>query len=83
VYQGLEPLLKSPRQNFRQLASVRAGFTAAANMTFDSLKRRYEQYVLRARQSAQAGDKIEAENLLQHAEHYYRTAALQNAGHQL
>jgi len=52
-------------------------------MTFDSLKRRYEQYVLRARQSAQAGDKIEAENLLQHAEHYYRTAALQNAGHQL
>ncbi|WP_371875438.1 DUF4167 domain-containing protein [Pleomorphomonas sp. NRK KF1] len=35
-----------------------------------------------ARQSAQAGDEIEAENLLQHAEHYYRVAALGKAGHQ-
>jgi len=42
--------------------------------------RRYEQYMLLAREAAQTGDRIEAENLSQHAEHFYRTAALQRAG---
>lgn len=55
---------------------------AAADTTSASLKRRYEQYLLLAQQSARAGDEIEAENLLQHAEHYYRTIALRKAGHQ-
>jgi hypothetical protein len=75
--------LNSPHQNFRQ-ARKRVGgiFAAAADTTSDSLKRRYEHYMLLARQSSQAGDEIEAENLLQHAEHYYRTAALRKAGHQ-
>lgn len=74
-------MLSLPRQNGHPARKRTCGIIAtAANTTFDSLKCRYEQYVLLARQSAQAGDMIEAENLLQHAEHYDRTAALQNAG---
>lgn len=42
-----------------------------------SLTKRYEQYMRLARETAQAGNRIEAENLYQHAEHYYRTAVLQ------
>jgi hypothetical protein len=38
--------------------------------------------MLLARESAQAGNRVEAENLYQHAEHYYRTAALQKGGQQ-
>ncbi|WP_370678314.1 DUF4167 domain-containing protein [Pleomorphomonas sp. PLEO] len=40
------------------------------------------QYVVLARESARSGDMIEAQNLLQHAEHYFRAAALQKAGDQ-
>ena len=82
-YQGLELLLNSPHQNFRT-ARKRTSRTiaAAADTTFDSLKRRYVQYELLARESVRAGDEIEAENLFQHAEHYYRAAALLKAGHQ-
>ncbi len=32
----------------------------------------YERYLARAREAAQRGDLIEAENLYQHAEHYLR-----------
>ena len=35
-------------------------------------KRNYERYVTLARATALAGDSIEAENLYQHAEHYFR-----------
>lgn len=35
-----------------------------------------------AREAAQSGDHVEAENLYQHAEHFYRTAALQKVGQQ-
>lgn len=69
-------------QNDRS-AHERSGgiIAAAADSTSDSLIRRYELYLRLARQSARAGDEIEAENLLQHAEHYYRTA-LRKVGHQ-
>jgi hypothetical protein len=74
--------LNSPRRNSHPAHQpARAIIAAAANTSSDGLKRRYEQYMLLARESAQAGDQIEAENLYQHAEHYYRTAALQKAGH--
>ncbi|WP_337271060.1 DUF4167 domain-containing protein [Oryzifoliimicrobium ureilyticus] len=45
-----------------------------------TLVRRYEQYVVSAQKAAQAGDQVEAENLYQHAEHFYRAAALQEDG---
>ncbi|WP_114432584.1 DUF4167 domain-containing protein [Phyllobacterium bourgognense] len=33
----------------------------------------YEQYLFRARDEERAGNRIEAENYYQHAEHYFRT----------
>ncbi|MGV1794559.1 DUF4167 domain-containing protein [Rhizobium sp. A37_96] len=69
----------SPRRP--QLSTNKATFdTAASGQTFESLRRRYEHYILLARESAQAGDRIEAENLYQHAEHYYRSAAMRKVG---
>ena len=44
--------------------------------------KQYEHYMNLARETAQAGDRVEAENLYQHAEHFYRTAALQKTGQQ-
>jgi len=40
---------------------------AAANA-----RSRYESYITMARDAASRGDTIEAENLYQHAEHYFR-----------
>jgi len=40
-----------------------------------SAKDRYEHYIALAREKAAAGDRIEAENYYQHAEHYFRSAA--------
>jgi hypothetical protein len=76
--------LNSPHRNSGTSGykPARAIIAAEATTTSESLKRRYDQYMLLARESAQAGDQIEAENLYQHAEHYYRTAALQKAGRQ-
>ena len=34
--------------------------------------RNYERYLVLAREAAQAGDPVEAENFYQHAEHYFR-----------
>jgi hypothetical protein len=38
-------------------------------------KRRYEHYLALAQEKAAAGDRIEAENYYQHAEHYFRSAS--------
>jgi hypothetical protein len=82
----LNRLLNSPRPisypAHRPHSPTRAVIAAAANTISESLKRRYAQYVLLASERARAGDRVEAENLYQHAEHFYRTAALQKAGHQ-
>ena len=42
-------------------------------------KRSYERYVTLARAAALNGDSIEAENLYQHAEHYFRVMTEQVA----
>jgi len=59
------------------------------NRTFDSsgpeIKIRgsashvYEKYLQLARDANSAGDRVQAENYLQHAEHYYRIMAAQQA----
>ncbi|WP_210251448.1 DUF4167 domain-containing protein [Neorhizobium sp. P12A] len=72
--------MNSPHRNPRP--STRRPARASTDPSSQSLTRRYEQYILLARETAQAGDRIEAENLYQHAEHFYRTAALQKAGQQ-
>ncbi|MGR4842705.1 DUF4167 domain-containing protein [Rhizobium laguerreae] len=38
-------------------------------------KQRYEHYLALARERALSGDRIEAENYYQHAEHYFRSVA--------
>jgi hypothetical protein len=38
-------------------------------------KQRYEHYLTLARGKALSGDRVEAENYYQHAEHYFRSAA--------
>ena len=55
---------------------------ATAIMTSQSPMKQYEHYMNLARETALAGDRVEAENLYQHAEHFYRTAALQKTGQQ-
>jgi hypothetical protein len=35
-------------------------------------QRQLDHYLLRARAASEAGDRIEAENFYQHAEHYFR-----------
>jgi hypothetical protein len=45
--------------------------SSQANKLGDA-KRSYERYVALARAAAASGDLIEAENLYQHAEHYFR-----------
>ncbi|WP_183828949.1 DUF4167 domain-containing protein [Aliirhizobium cellulosilyticum] len=73
--------MNSSRQNCRPstIRPAKARLTATETPNWQSLTKRYEQYLALARETAQAGDRIEAENLYQHAEHFYRTAALQKA----
>ncbi|MBX5155321.1 DUF4167 domain-containing protein [Rhizobium lentis] len=74
--------MKSSRRNSTPSASSRARATADTTVISSpqNLMRRYEQYMVSAREAAQAGDRVEAENLYHHAVHFYRTAALQEAG---
>ncbi|WP_210278581.1 MULTISPECIES: DUF4167 domain-containing protein [unclassified Rhizobium] len=76
--------MKSPRRNSTPFASSRARATADKKVISSpqNLMRRYEQYMVSAREAAHAGDGVEAENLYQHAEHFYLAAALEKAGMQ-
>lgn len=67
-------------QRFRQMASSGTG-TARRTATQQARRqafspanalRTYERYLELAKEASRAGDPIEAENCLQHAEHYYR-----------
>ena len=35
-------------------------------------RQKYEHYITLAREAARSGDRVEAENFYQHAEHYFR-----------
>ncbi len=43
--------------------------------TAQRARQRYDHYLALARDRALAGDRIEAENYYQHAEHYFRSVA--------
>jgi len=81
-YDGLNYFLNSPRQNSPSSASrpARASMDATATTNPQSLMRRYEQYMVLARETAEAGERIEAESFPQHSEHFYRAAILQKVG---
>ena len=65
-------------QNRKQDRSRRPQQTRQSNATLqrqnghENAHRNYERYLVLAREAAQAGDPIEAENCYQHAEHYFR-----------
>jgi hypothetical protein len=42
----------------------------------------FERYIALAREASTSGDRIAAENLYQHAEHYFRVMNAANDGHQ-
>jgi hypothetical protein len=42
----------------------------------------FERYVALAREASTSGDRVAAENLYQHAEHYFRVMNAANEGHQ-
>src|SRR5438105_527209 len=42
----------------------------------------FERYIALAREASTSGDRIAAENLYQHAEHYFRVMNAANEGHQ-
>jgi uncharacterized protein DUF4167 len=42
----------------------------------------FERYVALAREASTSGDRVVAENLYQHAEHYFRVMNAANGGHQ-
>ncbi|MBY3488970.1 DUF4167 domain-containing protein [Rhizobium laguerreae] len=56
---------KTPVNSGSRISSRKAG----------NAKQRYEHYLALAREKALSGDRIEAENYYQHAEHYFRSAA--------
>ena len=42
----------------------------------------FERYIALAREASTSGDRVAAENLYQHAEHYFRVMNAANQGHQ-
>jgi hypothetical protein len=81
--QGLNLLLNSAHRISRPVPTLTCpAITAAANTASENLKRRYAQHILLASESVRADDDIEAKIQYQHAEQFYRTAALLKAGHQ-
>ncbi|RYC15318.1 DUF4167 domain-containing protein [Ciceribacter ferrooxidans] len=67
------PRQKSPSNN-RARGGSRGGARGPANSPKAAMDR-YEHYLALAQETARSGDRIEAENYYQHAEHYYRSAA--------
>jgi hypothetical protein len=61
-------------QNAQRPSSPRQGGSRHGNprQMAANARSRYESYITMARDAASRGDTIEAENLYQHAEHYFR-----------
>lgn len=61
------------RRRAKQKAQPRYGHRPSRKPNQRVLWQRHlDQYLMRARAASQAGERIEAENLFQHAEHYFR-----------
>jgi Domain of unknown function (DUF4167) len=64
---------KRPQNDSRPSAPKRSGSShGKPRQVAANARSRYESYVTMARDAASRGDTIEAENLYQHAEHYFR-----------
>jgi len=81
----LKPAVAQPRPNARVMANATpyrsrptqrnepSGFLRPQAKSRQHFQRNYERYLDLARAEALAGDRIVAENYLQHAEHYFRS----------
>jgi Domain of unknown function (DUF4167) len=64
---------RNPRPQRRQPPPRRTNAANRQQLGSDgSARRNYERYLALAREATMNGDPIEAENLHQHAEHYFR-----------
>jgi hypothetical protein len=67
----------------RHRTEVRHSIVAARTSKFEvPLIKSSERYVALAREASTSGDRVAAENLYQHAEHYLRIMNAANEGHQ-
>ncbi|MBY5402210.1 DUF4167 domain-containing protein (plasmid) [Rhizobium sp. WSM1274] len=64
---------QSPNIGLKKI-SANTGSRRSSRMAGNA-KQRHEHYLALAREKALSGDRIEAENYYQHAEHYFRSAA--------
>lgn len=63
---------KQRPQGRRLPGSQNAGARQRQNGSAGNAHQKYERYVALAREAALNGDRVEAENWYQHAEHYFR-----------
>jgi hypothetical protein len=63
---------RNVRQRRHQFRNVEPKAVRHARAPQDA-QRNYERYLAMARAEAQTGDRVAAENYLQHAEHYFRS----------
>ena len=63
----------------RYRTEVRPSIVTVRTSKFEAL---LERYVALAREASTGGDRVAAENLYQHAEHYFRIMNAANEGHQ-
>ena len=61
---------RPPRRNNARLAGIRP--SGNAQQVAANARHNFERYTAMAKDAARGGDTVEAENLYQHAEHYFR-----------
>jgi len=65
---------KPKYRGIRSQRSADISSSKGSSRGVSNAKQRYEHYLALAREKALSGDRIEAENYYQHAEHYFRSA---------
>jgi len=75
MYHGADMRMKTPRRDKTRPITERTPRSTSSPTRSDKLgnaRRSHERYIALAYAALTAGDRIEAENLYQHAEHYFR-----------
>lgn len=75
----------TPRTNSNQRGQKRRNPTSANSKGAGrrlSHKTKFDRYIVLAREASSSGDEIKAENFYQHAEHYFRMLAADEAAQQ-
>ena len=76
MYHGADKRMKTARRDKtgkpNTHSTQRSTSTPNSSDQFGNARRSHERYLALAHAALTAGDRIEAENLYQHAEHYFR-----------